>query len=449
MLKHLGQLKNIVIAASLIAGFSSSVDAQQLKTANIAAERQQLFDRMLHDPDNLNVALAYATLSVKVGDLEGAISTLERMLIFSPGLARLQLELGVLYYRLGNFDTAKSYFESATRGINSPAIVAQRAQEYLEIVEKKLKRFVWSSKTFVGLRWQSNVSSAPDATTFTVNNLPFTIGKNAGKKSDFGLVTSSSAHFEYDLHNQGDKLELDYVDFGTKQLRESKLDSAVSEVTFGPSFNLGRFNLDATFASVYAIANGALLDNKAYFGTLGVGSRIVNRPNSKTELVLKGEYRRQWFNNTSRLPALSDQNGDEYRVAAQAKYSFGPRVRAMIGVSGNRNDRRKNFYDNWEFGLQSGLIWAFDPASLYDGRLWTASVNAGFKHRNYDAGDPVLNINEGDQKDNEYWIEGAVRVPLSKSWAFMPKAEYRRVTSNSPIHRYKAFTATIGVEYKQ
>ena len=57
------------------------------------AKRQVLFKQMLADPGNVELALQYADLSSQVGDLEGAISTLERLLIFAPKVAQLNYEL--------------------------------------------------------------------------------------------------------------------------------------------------------------------------------------------------------------------------------------------------------------------------------------------------------------------------------------------------------------------
>jgi Flp pilus assembly protein TadD len=70
--------------------------------------RQDLLRLMLQDPSNLDVAVEYASLSSQVGDYEAAVSTLERMLIFAPNTPRLQLELGILYYRLGSYEVSRS-----------------------------------------------------------------------------------------------------------------------------------------------------------------------------------------------------------------------------------------------------------------------------------------------------------------------------------------------------
>ncbi len=445
---RIGKFEALAFAVSIVTCFSGMAEAATGKSANLEAERQQLFTLMLQQPDNLDVALSYASLSVRVGDLEGAVSTLERMLIFAPGLARLQLELGVLYYRLGNFDTAEAYFKEAVAGQGTQPEIRLRAEEYLELVEKKLKRFRWSAKTFVGLRWQSNANSAPGSSNIILNGLPVSLNNNSVKKSDFGFVTASNAHLEYDFHNQGDKFELDYVDYGTFQFDQTRLNAAVSEVTAGPAFNLGRFEIDETFASVYLIANGAMLDGKIYFGTLGVGSRLVSRVNRELEFVVKGEFRHQWFNNSRNRRLATDRNGNEFRGIGELKYLFSRDFRGVFGTRISRKDRRAGFYDYWEYGAQARFDWVFDPLSTAQELPWTLTTSAGYLHRDYDRPDPAVSATRS-QNDNEYWVGGVLKVPLSSSWAIMPKIGYRQVSSNNPLRDYKAFTATIGVEFSQ
>jgi hypothetical protein len=86
----------------------------------IEARREALLKRMLSNPSDLDVAFEYANLSAQVGDYEGAISALERMLIYAPNTPRLQLELGILYYRLGAYEVARSYFEQALANPSVP-----------------------------------------------------------------------------------------------------------------------------------------------------------------------------------------------------------------------------------------------------------------------------------------------------------------------------------------
>ena len=71
-----------------------------------------LFQGILAQPANFNNALQYAT-QAPASDIESAISTYEQLLFYNPNLASVRFELGVLYYRLGSYEMARSYFDSA------------------------------------------------------------------------------------------------------------------------------------------------------------------------------------------------------------------------------------------------------------------------------------------------------------------------------------------------
>jgi cytochrome c-type biogenesis protein CcmH/NrfG len=67
----------------------TTVAVQRLGPPEIEARREALLRQMLARPSDLDLAFEYATLSSQVGDYEGAISTLERMLIYAPNTPRL------------------------------------------------------------------------------------------------------------------------------------------------------------------------------------------------------------------------------------------------------------------------------------------------------------------------------------------------------------------------
>ena len=106
-------------AAPAIAG-DTTVAVQRLGPPDVEARREALLKQMLARPNDLDLAFEYATLSSQVGDYEGAVSTLERMLIYAPNTPRLQLELGILYYKLGAYDVARAYFEQALANPSVP-----------------------------------------------------------------------------------------------------------------------------------------------------------------------------------------------------------------------------------------------------------------------------------------------------------------------------------------
>ena len=107
----------------LVAGSASARDIAQAPPPPPNEVKQQYdaaFKETLVKPADLDVLFRFATLAAQTGDLEGAISALERMLLIEPDLPRVRLELGVLYYRLASYEVARTYFEGDVPGLDRP-----------------------------------------------------------------------------------------------------------------------------------------------------------------------------------------------------------------------------------------------------------------------------------------------------------------------------------------
>jgi len=128
--------------------------------APLIAEQDQLFQRMLREPGNLDVAFAYAAVSARLGDNEAAATALERMLLFNPNLPRIDLELGALYFRMGSFDLARDYFSKALAP-NAPPDVRTRASGYLEQIATQESPSHFQGYLFFGAQYQTDANVAP------------------------------------------------------------------------------------------------------------------------------------------------------------------------------------------------------------------------------------------------------------------------------------------------
>src|SRR5258708_10492841 len=130
-----GPLKRIgmVLGVRWLRGASPGAHAEAPVSSDVAAltaQKNALFQQMLREPANLSVTFAYADISTRLGDNEAAVSALERLLLFNPNLPRLDLELGVLYYRMGSFEAARSYLQKAA-ALNPPPDVRAHIDQYL------------------------------------------------------------------------------------------------------------------------------------------------------------------------------------------------------------------------------------------------------------------------------------------------------------------------------
>ena len=134
----------------------TAVAVKRLGPPDVEARREALLQQMIARPSDLDLAFEYAQLSSQVGDYEAAVSTLERMLIYAPNTARLQAELGILYYRLGAYEVAQSYFAQALANPNLPPEAAAQIRGYLQQLALSADPPAFSATWFSAIRWESN-----------------------------------------------------------------------------------------------------------------------------------------------------------------------------------------------------------------------------------------------------------------------------------------------------
>jgi hypothetical protein len=97
---------------------------------------EKAFQETLGKPSDPEALAKFAELAVEVGDIEGAISALERLLLIDADQPEVKLELGVLYYRLGATEPARAYLEAARTSPSSSSETKARAETFLATVKR-------------------------------------------------------------------------------------------------------------------------------------------------------------------------------------------------------------------------------------------------------------------------------------------------------------------------
>ena len=205
----------MVEAAPAIAEGSTTVAVQRLGPPQVEARRDALLQQMIARPSDLDLAFEYAALSSQVGDYEGAISTLERMLIYAPNTPRLQLELGILYYKLGAYDVARAYFEQALANPTVPPSVAAQIRLYLQQLALAADSPAFSASWFSAIRWESNANAGPGTQSVTLNGINFTLDQQSVGHEGWSALNIGTLHYSHDLQRQGDRLEFDALAYST------------------------------------------------------------------------------------------------------------------------------------------------------------------------------------------------------------------------------------------
>jgi hypothetical protein len=97
---------------------------------------EKAFQETLGKPSDPEALAKFAELAVGMGDIEGAISALERLLLIDGDQPEVKLELGVLYYRLGATEPARAYLEAARTSPSSSSETKARAETFLLSVKQ-------------------------------------------------------------------------------------------------------------------------------------------------------------------------------------------------------------------------------------------------------------------------------------------------------------------------
>jgi tetratricopeptide (TPR) repeat protein len=426
-----------------VAPKSAVAPAAGIDMQAVQSQRNTLFRHMLEKPDDLDAAFTYAALSVQAGDLEAAISTLERMLIFAPGLPRLQLELGVLYYRLSAFETARSYFQAAISGPDVPDAVRAKVEQYLAGIDEAGKTTRFAGQIRAGYRYQTNANRAPTGGTIILNGLPFTLDGTALGSPDSNVYGAGVFHYSINLPSQGDTIEADLVTYGSKQFERSDLNVALAELTVGPAFDLIRFGIEDAALGVYGIASTVFINGHFYSVGYGAGTRLVTQPAPGLSWTLALEYRNRDYHDSSVSPTADDRDGGELRGYTAATYVYSPTL-AFTGLAYAQHDEAEVGYLAYtEAGLSAGPSISFD-APIGSGDPWIFSPSAGFVWRQFEDPDPVVNAAERE-RDLEAFVGANLTIPVVDSWALLTETEYRHVDSNYSTREYDNFSVSVSI----
>lgn len=418
---------------------------QGVDVVQVQARRRVLFERMLEKPDDLDAAFEYAALSVQAGDLEAAISTLERMLIFSPGLPRLQLELGVLYYRLAAYETARSYFQSAVSGPDVPSEVRAKVDQYLAGIDTAGKTERFAGQVRAGIRYQSNANRSPTGGTVLLNGVPFTLDPKATGKADGSVYGLGAFHLSADLPSQGDTLEADLVVYGSKQFERDELDIALGEVTIGPAFDLARFGLERGAIGVYGIASGLYVDGEFYSLAGGAGTRLVLQPAPGVSWTSAFEYRHRDYRSSPVAPTADFRDGDEYRSFSSLTAILSPTMTLGGSAYVQRTTAERGYLEYVETGISISPSVAFAaPVALFNDQPWIFSPSVGVVYRAYDDPDPLIDATRAE-RDWEGFVGADLTIPLPDRWSLLTETEYRHFGSNYDTRRFDNFSVSLSV----
>ena len=246
-------------------------DPKLIEETNL--QREKIFAELIEDPTNLDFLFKYANLSILLGDLEAAISVFEQMLIYEPDLPRIRLELGVLYFRLNAYPSAKLYLNSVKK-YDAPEEVLKKVDSFLDSIVEAERDFVHQHVLSMGLTRSSNANSGIDEDIIEIAGFALEVPDSSKPQNDLTRNIRYTYTLNQDLnHPRGDKVN--YLVALTDQRLEtfSQFDTSSIVTSATRTFNLegnptsifSRPSIDATVTGfIVLLADKSLLNSQKY-----------------------------------------------------------------------------------------------------------------------------------------------------------------------------------------
>lgn len=441
----------LAAAAAVFALGPASVLAQAVSSAS-RARLEAAFAEVIADPTDLDKTYAYARLATELGDYEAAITAYERLLLFNPSLPRVKAELGVLYYRLGSFETAKAYLEQALSEGDPPPAARDRIEGFLARIDEGDTRHRFSGSLTAGLRYQSNANFGPEG-PILVLGAPALPDAQTAASDDFNVFASLNGRYVYDMGNDaGDFISVEGGIYGARQFDVTELDVEHMRLTAGPGFRLYPQDSGPVLARPHARLTYVRLDDESYNLSLGMGWDFDWQAFDETGLFLQAYAESRAYYATDERPNADTQDGAAVRATVGAIHRLSPNVSLRGSLLGGEvyASEPSEAYQEAGFGAsisaQVASPFAARAGLSFLGAPWNLSFGMRYAERWHGGPNPL--VSPEVRRDREFRADGTVAIPVSGRWSVFTSLGLQHNRSNIPNNDFTNLSAAIGAHLR-
>jgi tetratricopeptide (TPR) repeat protein len=425
----------LVLGASQPGKAADSADQAAYKAA---------FDAMQRDPGNSDKALAYAEAATKVGDLEGAIGALERLLIFNPDLPRFQLELGVLYYRLGSYSFARSYLMELAGRADLPADIRTKVAEYLALIDQQASPHSLTGSLITGFRYQSNATFGSTGSTFRLFGVDLPLA-NSTKHGDLNFFGLAAANYVYDFQRADPlTIEANLTLYGAKQFRQTQFDLSLTQVDIGPRIGLP-WLIEGSSVRPYLIGDYLSLGGDSFLNSYGGGFSATAPITESFGIDGNFEIQNRQYPVNPALARIENRTGDYIAVRAAPHYS--PTENQLISLIGefDRTLAVQGYERNTQYVIGPLYKIRFEAPEPF-ARPWTATLGFNRVWRNYGNTDFLIDPND-TRNDREWNVGGTLEIGLVDRVSMLLQVQHSWVDSTIPNYAYRNFVGVAALSF--
>ncbi|MDD5302875.1 MAG: tetratricopeptide repeat protein [Elusimicrobia bacterium] len=432
----------LLLAAATASAQTPTVDQETLarrlaaerKAAELAAQAAAVvseeipFEKILAAPGDLDLNERFARQQINRGDLRGAATTLERVLILAPGRDRTRLLYAAVLYRLDALQDAERELRIVlARPV--PADVSAEAAAYLKLVEGRKRKTHFDARVSVGYGWDDNRNSASDTNTNLFFGTPVLLNPDSRRQDDTNVTFSGALGISRDFG--GARPQKAFANIGYyrgEQTRINSLDLQAYSVSGGFALRWRGFEFTPT-----AGFDHVLLSQSTYLRDVWEGLRVSRRVRPRAELFAEFRHEDQGFVRTRLAPLAEDRTGGQYDLSVGANWVASPLDRFSVTAGHRRKYARAvaQAYRRESLGGEYTRL-------LGRGAFFVAGLTGQFDR--YDR--PDVSLSTMGREDDAIIGQVLFGAPLSLFWK--PLAGF---TGTLGVERFQQFSNLVNYEY--
>src|SRR5690242_9448496 len=287
--------------------------------SELQRDADQLFEQLLKDPKNIDLTLRYAEAVAKLGNLEAAISSLERLLLLDRNYPGVRIELAQLYMRLNSLEVARAYLNQAEQEPGVTPAARARIQRLRAEIDQAESGSRIAVNIVTGLRYQTNQSAEPAGADIIAGGVPQTLSRIFAGKPGWDLFATGNVLHSLDLGGKArwDTNGLVYV---SQPFSHSWLNVAALEINTGPRFDLRVGDISLAAARPYVVGTEVLLGNRQFLSSAGGGVSVDRPIVSGLKVGAFYEFRAESFSNTPRITNATALDGSINSIGGALLY---------------------------------------------------------------------------------------------------------------------------------
>lgn len=438
-----------ILAMVVVAYPSASQGIAPSTPAEVERQYDAAFQEMLRKPADLDVLFRFATLAVQAGDLEGAISALERMLLINPNLPRVRLELGVLYYRLESWEIARAYLDTVLKSQTLPPDVQSRARQFVAEIEKKQDPSHLSGEVFLGARYQSNANLGPATSAVRLFGQTANLNEAALGTGDWGGVSSAQIRHRYDLgHQDKSALESQVTLYANRQFQLQAANVSLVDVTTGPRFQAFRGIFEEVILKPFLGAGYIWVNDQPYYGSYGAGleGAVLLANGLRNVTILSA--RQLNYPDSAYLPANSLFTGVQFSATTTFQYEVNEGVTLYAFGNLQRFQTWQTPAQNYQLaGTGFGLGFRFADPMFATAMPWAINLTLNKQWWQYDMADPVVDPSVVREQDDTI-LNLVLSVPFDDRTTFSVATGRFNRASNLPNYAFVNNNVMLGVSWR-